>query len=899
MKRTIIFCLIIWALSLLHAISIYEIQYTNNPGNGTYPSDYAGQYVNTSGICTGINFNNNGYFLSMPEGGAWKGIFIYDSQHQPQVGDEISLYGQVWEYNGWTEMKNISNYSILSQNNPLPQTTIITSNQVNQEAYENVLCQLNQAICTETLDQYDEWQVSDGSGNALISGGFFDQALLSNHIQDGQLFTSIKGIVSYSYSTYKLNPLSINHVVPALQSNTVFIPNIEGQINQNLNIELMVSALELSQGFNHYSLDFYYPSSLITYQSYQQENTLSVNGTMTVNNSSPGLLHLEFFKNGFITGDGALINLQFIATSSGSGLLNASNVYFNETAFNVISGDCHIIGNGIEQADTITVIQRPLPNIPSICIPGEEISIECTAPQNTQNWSAFIGRRNNYIPMSLNSAVYANNPHRWIIKAIVPNVPVYEQYDLKIIASNNIEDVSKKSLKIIPSRKTNFYFAHVTDVHMPTHIFWPDTGYDTDSTETVDFREVIKDINIIRPEFVLLTGDLLNQGENEDLDNLQWYSKGQRLLLEFEVPVYLVAGNHDIGGWDSQPPSDGTARRDWWKFFGWSWLNNPDSNYPYHTQDYSFDYGNIHFTGLEAYDNYDNWWNLIYGTQSFTEHQMNWLQNDLNNSQADLKVLFYHYDFSDQLDLNQLGVDMALWGHIHSESGSLSEQPYNIATAATCDGRRAFRLIQVNNGVLIPHPMLSAGATGSKLQITYFPSNQAITDSVNATLSNQHGLDFDNALIKFNMPAGNAQYSVMNGIIEQIERTPEMNICYVRGNVSSFETITVKLWENGLSTIPDVTETPEIYIRALYPNPFSTTCFLRIEGKSSEKVNIQIFNIKGEKIRNEQVQLDPQGKVHFQWDGRDSNQRDTSNGIYFMKVSSPYSSKTSKILKLK
>lgn len=894
-----IFSLIIISISLLQAISIYDIQYTSNPGNGTYPSDYAGQYVSTSGICTGVNFNNNGYFLSMPEGGAWKGIFIYDSQHQPQVGDEISLNGQVWEYNGWTELKNISNYSILSQNNPIPPALTITSNQVNQEANENVLCQINEVICTEELNQYDEWQVSDGSGNALISGGFFEQALLSSHIQNGQLFSSIKGIISYSYATYKLNPISVSDVVPALQSHTLFIPDVEGTLNQSLNIQLMVSELSLNDGYNHYSFDFYYPSSLISYQSYQQDNTLSTNGTLTVNNSTPGLLHLEFYKNGFIIGNGTLLNLQFLAVSSGTGILNAGNVFFNDTSFSVISGECHIPNSGIEHADTITVIQRPLPNIPTICIPGEEITIECTAPQNTQNWSVFTGRRDTYIPLPINSAVYANNPPRWVIKATVPNVPVYEQYDLKVTASNNLEDVSKKALKIVPSRKTNFYFAHVTDVHMPTHIFWPDAGYDTDSTETVDFREVIKDINIIRPEFVLLTGDLVNQGENEDLDNLQWYSKGQRLLMEFEVPVYLVAGNHDIGGWDSQPPSDGTARRDWWKFFGWSWLNNSDNNYPYHTQDYSFDYGNIHFTGLEAYDNYDNWWNLIYGTQSFTAHQMNWLQTDLAGSQADLKVLFYHYDFSDQLDLNQLGVDMALWGHIHSESGSLTEQPYNIATAATCDGRRAFRLIQVNNGLLIPHPMLNAGPTGTKLQITYFPSNQAIADSVNATLSNQHGLDFDNALIKFYMPAGNAQYSVINGIIEQVERTPEMNICYVRANVSSFETITVKLWDNGLSVNPEANEVPALQIKALYPNPFSVQCFLNIEGKSSEKVNISIFNIKGERIRNAEVQLNPQGKYQYQWDGKDSYQQETSNGIYFMKVSNSNYSKTGKILKLK
>ena len=32
---------------------------------------------------------------------------------------------------------------------------------------------------------------------------------------------------------------------------------------------------------------------------------------------------------------------------------------------------------------------------------------------------------------------------------------------------------------------------------------------------------------------------------------------------EFQIPVYLTAGNHDIGGWVATPPPAGTARRDW------------------------------------------------------------------------------------------------------------------------------------------------------------------------------------------------------------------------------------------------------------------------------------------------------------------------------------------------
>jgi len=39
---------------------------------------------------------------------------------------------------------------------------------------------------------------------------------------------------------------------------------------------------------------------------------------------------------------------------------------------------------------------------------------------------------------------------------------------------------------------------------------------------------------------------------------------------------------------------------------------------------------------------------------------------------------------------------MALWGHIHSNSGDINTHPYNLATAAVCDGKRAYRIIKVN-----------------------------------------------------------------------------------------------------------------------------------------------------------------------------------------------------------
>ncbi len=50
----------------LGAVTIYEIQYTANPGAGTYPSPLFNHAVTTQGIVTASGYSGgSGYFISM------------------------------------------------------------------------------------------------------------------------------------------------------------------------------------------------------------------------------------------------------------------------------------------------------------------------------------------------------------------------------------------------------------------------------------------------------------------------------------------------------------------------------------------------------------------------------------------------------------------------------------------------------------------------------------------------------------------------------------------------------------------------------------------------------------------------------------------------------------------
>jgi len=304
------------------------------------------------------------------------------------------------------------------------------------------------------------------------------------------------------------------------------------------------------------------------------------------------------------------------------------------------------------------------------------------------------------------------------------------------------------------------------------------------------------DIDIIDPEFVLLTGDIINEGELEDYLYRRYYSRAQRLLAESQVPIYVTSGNHDIGGWDATPPPDGTARRDWWRFFGWKQLDDPPPGAFWHTQNYSFDYGPVHYVGLEAYLNYDGWRWDIYGDMSFTDGQIQWLTDDLAAASGSIsQVLFYHYDFSDQIDLSSLGVEMALWGHIHRDEGSISSPPYDLATDNTCDGARSYRLIRVADGELFPSATVSAGSSGDNLEVQYTPANNGLHSQVTAEISNNLDERFEYAQLRFVMPNAAGSFQVTGGNLVQVDSSGTNAICYVAVDIqpTSSETVIVSM----------------------------------------------------------------------------------------------------------
>jgi 3',5'-cyclic AMP phosphodiesterase CpdA len=133
--------------------------------------------------------------------------------------------------------------------------------------------------------------------------------------------------------------------------------------------------------------------------------------------------------------------------------------------------------------------------------------------------------------------------------------------------------------------------------------------------ETELYRKAVLAINRLNPDFVVFTGDLVN-----DKDNLSQKAVFKRITSEIssKIPVYYSPGNHDIG----QPP----AQEDIDSFIS-----------EYGHDRFSFKHKESLFIGLNSC--------LIKSTDSVPElKQFRWLKDELSeNKDSKHIVIFCHY----------------------------------------------------------------------------------------------------------------------------------------------------------------------------------------------------------------------------------------------------------------
>jgi len=297
----------------------------------------------------------------------------------------------------------------------------------------------------------------------------------------------------------------------------------------------------------------------------------------------------------------------------------------------------------------------------------------------------------------------------WYVNASVSESVAPELYNLTLLLDSNgmLLTATQPRAVSISHITNNFTFIHLTDFHVGDP-----RGFSVSISQTLGYKSVLRcisEVNLLHPDFVVISGDLVF-GQLYPREYAHEYSKLYEMLQRFDVPTYIVPGNHD--GY-RRPGEDGQAF--WERYFG--------------PLNYSFDYGRFHFIGVNSY-NLPAWNRIavgplaIYWGGSIQNQELAWINQDLNHSKnALLTFMFMHHNplwdaKNDSLlhkreylnrqqlldSIQQHGVDMVLAGHVHYDSVNKVNNTLFVTTTTpeseirTSDGYWGYRMIRVENG---------------------------------------------------------------------------------------------------------------------------------------------------------------------------------------------------------
>jgi flagellar hook assembly protein FlgD len=84
-----------------------------------------------------------------------------------------------------------------------------------------------------------------------------------------------------------------------------------------------------------------------------------------------------------------------------------------------------------------------------------------------------------------------------------------------------------------------------------------------------------------------------------------------------------------------------------------------------------------------------------------------------------------------------------------------------------------------------------------------------------------------------------------------------------------------------------------------HPNPFNPSTQIDFYISHENRVELTIFNIRGQRIRDLHSGTLPAGRHSIQWDGNDNNNNEVSSGVYFYQLKTDSETHTRRMLLLK
>ncbi len=442
---------------------------------------------------------------------------------------------------------------------------------------------------------------------------------------------------------------------------------------------------------------------------------------------------------------------------------------------------------------------------PAFVVPGGSFTLQIRTTGDVHNVSEFsVELATAYEPIvdDYTLAVQSFNTSYYdvFVTVTVPSDAHIELYNLTVrtmVDHTALNVTQPRAVSIVSSFSDSFTFIHLSDIHVGDWRGLTRSIYR--SLHNRALLECIKEVNMLHPDFVVITGDLVF-GQLYPHEYAREYKEVYDLLQQFDVPTFLCPGNHD--GYN-KPGQDGKVF--WEQYFG------PDY--------YSFNYGPYHFLSLDSYDFPKaqrfclSFISFDWGGSIQTE-QLQWISNDLNASDsAPLTFMLLHDNplwdttkesllglpYKNREALLQLihshGVDMVLDGHVHWDNVTAVNGTIFVTTttpSSSVDERDCYwgyRVIRIVNGSIASYnykePKYSTPTYKLKMR----------TLTASAILLNNRQIAPVSLLIRFLVPLGN--YTANIGKIVEIRSNATASEVYVQLIVPASRIYLLRLRHTG------------------------------------------------------------------------------------------------------